>query len=69
MGIADNTHKAACDAVVALGDWIAVFTDAAGTTGSNEASGGSYARVQATYPTGSMSGGIWSMCCASVTPR
>lgn len=59
MGIHNDTHKAACDAVVARGDWIAVFTDAAGTTGANEASGGGYARKQATYPTGAMDGGYW----------
>ena len=67
MGIPDNTHKASCDAVVALGDWISVHTNAAGTNGANEASGGGYARKQATYPTGSMSGGYWTRTAPGVT--
>lgn len=60
MALPDATHKASCDAVAALGNWIAVFTDAAGTTGANEASGGSYARKQTTYPTGAMVGSYWT---------
>lgn len=60
MGIPDNTHKAAVDAVAALGTYVGVFTGDAGTTGANEATGGGYARQQSTLATGSMSGGYWT---------
>lgn len=60
MAIPDATHKAACDAVVALGAYVSVHSGAAGTTGANEATGGSYARQLAAFPTGSMSGGYWT---------
>jgi hypothetical protein len=59
MGISDNAHKAAADAVVALGNYVGVFTGDSGTTGANEASGGGYARQASSFPTGAMSGGYW----------
>ncbi len=50
MGIPNPTHQAAADAIKALGAWISVHTGAgAGTTGANEATGGSYARKQTTW--------------------
>lgn len=55
MGIPNATHKAASDAVAALGSYISLHTGAgAGTTGANEASGGTpaYARVQTTWTSG-----------------
>lgn len=66
MAIPDDTHKAACDAVVALGDWVAVFDGAAGTTGANEATGGDYARQQTTFATGAMDAGAWVRTGSSV---
>lgn len=49
MGIPNHTHQAASNAIAALGNYISLHTGAgAGTTGANEASGGSYARVQST---------------------
>ena len=53
MGIPNATKQAAADAIKALGAWISVHTGAAGTTGANEASGGSYARQQTTWTSGS----------------
>lgn len=48
MAIPNATKLAACQAAAAIGKYLAVFTDAAGTTGANEATGGSYTRVLAT---------------------
>ncbi|MBV6360447.1 hypothetical protein R2325_16465 [Mycobacteroides chelonae] len=59
MAIPDATHKSACDAVVSIGNWVSVHSTAAGTSGTNEATGGSYARQQSTFATGAMSGGYW----------
>ena len=67
MALPDATHKASCDAVVALGNYISVHSLAAGTTGANEATGGSYARQQSTFATGSMSGGYWVRTGGAVT--
>ncbi|KLO25911.1 hypothetical protein ABW16_21625 [Mycolicibacter heraklionensis] len=53
MSIPDATHKAASDAIAALGRYISLHTSAAGTNGANEATGGSYARVQTTWTSGS----------------
>lgn len=53
MGIPNATHQAASNAIAALGSWISVHTSDAGTTGANEASGGSYARKQTTWTPGS----------------
>lgn len=63
----DAIHKASCDAAVAAGDWIGVFTNTPNTSGSNEASGGGYARQQATYPTGAMDSGYWVRAASGVT--
>lgn len=50
MGIPNATHQAASNAIAALGAWLSVHTGAgAGTTGANEATGGSYARKQTTW--------------------
>lgn len=46
MGIPNATHQRASDSIAALGNWISLHTDVAGTTGANEASGGSYGRQQ-----------------------
>ncbi|AVR77311.1 hypothetical protein SEA_GANDALPH_21 [Mycobacterium phage Gandalph] len=53
MGIPNATHKAASDAIAALGTYISVHTGAAGTTGTNEATGGGYARQATTWSSGS----------------
>jgi hypothetical protein len=47
----DLTKETASDAVIALGDWISLHTGSPGTTGANEATGGSpaYARKQTTW--------------------
>ncbi|AID58844.1 minor tail protein [Mycobacterium phage Gaia] len=52
MAIPNATHKAASDAIAALGDYISVHTGAAGTTGTNEATGGGYARQQTVWTSG-----------------
>lgn len=47
MGIPNNTHQVASNAVAAMGNWIGLHTGAGGgTTGANEASGAPYARQQ-----------------------
>lgn len=51
MGIPNPTHQALSNRFAALIRYVALFTAAAGTTGSNEASGGSYARVAVGTPT------------------
>lgn len=49
MGIPNATHQVASNAIAGQGSWISLHTGSgAGTTGANEASGGSYARQQAT---------------------
>lgn len=53
MGIPNATHQAAASAIAALGAYIALFTGAGGgTTGANEATGGSYARQLTTWTAG-----------------
>lgn len=53
MGLPNATHQAAADGIKALGAYVAVFTGAGGgTNGANEASGGSYARKQTTWTSG-----------------
>lgn len=52
MGIPNATHQEASDAIAALGDWISVHDGAAGTTGTNEATGGGYGRAQTTWTPG-----------------
>ncbi|OMC04906.1 hypothetical protein A5733_20880 [Mycobacterium sp. NS-7484] len=59
MALHDDTHKAICDAIVARGDWVGVFTADPGTSGANEASGSEYGREEAAFPTGGMVSGYW----------
>ena len=49
MGTPNPTLQRSSDAVAGLGKWISVHTDAAGTTGANEASGGGYSRQAAAW--------------------
>ncbi|CKH14114.1 hypothetical protein PXH78_27015 [Mycolicibacterium smegmatis] len=49
MAVTNATKLAACNAAADRGSWVAVFTNAAGTTGANEATGGSYARKQTSW--------------------
>lgn len=45
MGMPAATHQAASDAIAARGNYISVYTGAGGgTTGANEATGGTYTR-------------------------
>ena len=52
MGIPNNTHQAASNAIAALGSWISLHTAAGGTTGASEASGGGYTRKQTAWTPG-----------------
>lgn len=52
MGIPNATHQASADAIKALGAYISAHSAAGGTTGANEASGGSYARQLTTWTSG-----------------
>lgn len=52
MSIPNATLQAASNAIAALGAYISLHTSAAGTTGANEASGGSYARGLTTWTPG-----------------
>lgn len=53
MGIPNNTHQVASNAIAGIGSWISAHTGAGGgTTGANEAAGGSYARKQTTWTPG-----------------
>ncbi|MDM2104328.1 hypothetical protein PP405_11635 [Mycobacteroides abscessus] len=66
MGIPNNTHQVASNAIAALGNWISLHTGAgAGTTGANEAAGGSYARQQ---PAGGWSPGTTGVNTAAPVP-
>lgn len=68
MSIPNTTHKAASDAIAALGRYISLHTAAAGTTGASEATGGGYARVQTTWTSGSTgtnSGSAVDISCAA----
>lgn len=56
MAFAAATKNAAVDAIVALGNWISLHTGDPGTTGANEASGGSYGRQQSAH--GAASSGV-----------
>lgn len=71
MGIPNATHKAASDAIAGLGRYISLHTGAgASTTGANEATGGSYARQQTTWTSGSTgtnSGSEVNILCAAGT--
>lgn len=48
MGIPNPTHQIASNAIASCGNYISLHTDAGGTSGANETSGGSYARQQST---------------------
>lgn len=70
MGIPNATHQAAADGIKALGNYISLHTSAGGTTGANEASGGSYARQPSTLTsgsTGSVTGTAVTVPCAAAT--
>jgi hypothetical protein len=72
MGIPNNTHQIASNAVAAAGNWISLHTGAGGgTTGANEATGGGYGRVQSTpytqNGTGTNTGPQVNILCAAGT--
>jgi len=71
MGIPDPTHQAASNAIAALGSYISLHTGAGGgTTGTNEATGGGYGRVQTTWTPGSTgvnNGSVVNIACAAGT--
>lgn len=70
MGIPNNTHQVASNAIAALGAYISLHTDDASTTGANEATGGGYARVQTTWTpgsTGTNTGSVVNISCAAGT--
>jgi hypothetical protein len=70
MGIPNPTLQAASNAIAALGAYICLFTSAAGTTGANEASGGSYTRALTTWTaltTGGTNGSQVNIPCAAAT--
>lgn len=70
MGIPNNTHQVASNAIAALGDYISLHTADAGTTGASEATGGGYARVQTTWTagsTGTNTGSVVNISCAAGT--
>lgn len=53
MGIPNGSHQAASNAIAAIGAYISVHTGAGGgTTGTNEATGGGYARKLTTWTAG-----------------
>ena len=60
MGTPNATKEAAALAITALGDRISAHTGDPGTTGANEATGGSpaYARKQTTWTGGSSDGSV-----------
>jgi hypothetical protein len=71
MGIPNATKQAACDAIKALGAYISLHTSTGGgTTGANEATGGSYARQLTTWTSasnGTVSGTAVTIPCAAAT--
>lgn len=60
MPLAPIAKEAAADAIAALGNFISLHTADPGTTGTNEATGGSpaYARQPTTWPSGDAIDGI-----------
>jgi hypothetical protein len=56
--LTNAAREAAALAITALGDRISLHTADPGTTGANEASGGSYARQQTTWTGGSSDGSV-----------
>lgn len=71
MGMPNATHQAAADAIKALGAFISLhLSTGGGTTGANEATGGSYARQLTTWTsgtTGSVNGTQVTIPCAAGT--
>lgn len=71
MGIPNATHQAASNAIAGLGAYISLHTGAgAGTTGTNEATGGGYGRVPTTWTSGSTgtnTGSVVNIACAAGT--
>lgn len=71
MGIPNATHQAAADGMKALGAYVSLHTSTGGgTTGANEASGGSYARQLTTWTsgsTGTVTGTAVTIPCAAAT--
>lgn len=59
-GFTNAAKEAAALAVTALGNWISLHTTDPGTTGANEATGGSpaYARKQTTWAGGASDGAV-----------
>lgn len=57
MALSNAALHAAYTAVKGMGAWVSAHTSDPGTTGAGEVSGGTYARVQATLPTGSNGAG------------
>lgn len=54
MSLTNAAHQAAADAIKALGAYISLHTSTGGgTTGANEATGGSYVRQLTTWTSGS----------------
>ena len=71
MGIPNNTHQTASNAIAGIGAYISLHTGAGGgTSGTNEASGGGYARVLTTWTagtTGTNTGSAVNISCAAGT--
>ena len=70
MGVPNATRLASATAVSALGAYISLHTGAGGgTTGTNEATGGSYARALTTWSNGTTSrnGTLVNIPCAAAT--
>ena len=70
MGIPNATHQSASNAIAGLGAYISLHTADAGTTGTSEATGGGYARVQTTWTagsTGTNTGSVVNISCAAGT--
>ena len=70
MAVPNGTRLTAATAVSGLGQWISLHTGAGGgTTGANEATGGSYARKQTTWSNGTTSrvGSTVNIPCAAGT--
>ncbi|AWY05470.1 minor tail protein [Gordonia phage Morrissey] len=57
MPLSNTALQTLYTALKGMGAYVSAHTDDPGTTGANEVSGGVYARVQATLPTGSNGAG------------
>lgn len=70
MSIPNATLQAASNAIAALGAYISLHTGAGGTTGANEATGGSYVRQLTAWTPGSTgvnNGSQVNIPCAAAT--